>query len=109
MFARKLRLPPNIKFSQSKYYSSQFFTFKIVLNNVIFNRYGFIVSKNISKKAVVRNRLKRKLRSYVEKFSHKLKNGFDMLFVVKKKFLKKDEKQLLNDVEDNFKTTKILE
>jgi ribonuclease P protein component len=53
-------------------------------NNLNFNRYGFIVSKKINKKAVDRNYMKRTLREIIRLTN--FKNYFDVVFQVKKNF-----------------------
>lgn len=83
MFAKKFRLPAAISFSQAQIISSSFFSGKIKKNNLPYNRYGFIVSKRISKRAHVRNRAKRVFRSCIEKLHYRLNGGYDMLFVLK--------------------------
>lgn len=50
-------------------------------NTLSHNRYGFIVGKKIDKRAVIRNRIKRRTRSVVEKDGLRLK-GNDVLFVL---------------------------
>lgn len=55
---------------------------KIKKNNLETIRFGFIVSKKISGKAVARNRIKRKLREIVRKEISGLKNGWDIAVVV---------------------------
>ena len=47
-------------------------------------RAGFIVSKVVSKKAVVRNRLKRRIREAYSQLSPNIKLGYMLLFVAKK-------------------------
>jgi len=62
-------------------------------------KFGFVISKKISKKAVVRNKIRRKLAEEVRKNLDKFENGFRGIFLVKKNIL--DEK-------GNIKTFKIL-
>jgi ribonuclease P protein component len=62
-------------------------------------KFGFVISKKISKKAVVRNKIRRKLAEEVRKNLDKFENGFRGIFLVKKNIL--DEK-------GNIKAFKIL-
>jgi len=47
------------------------------------SRFGFVISKKIDKRAVVRNRIKRLLRQVVRERLEKIPNGFDVVFVVR--------------------------
>lgn len=50
-------------------------------------RFGFVVSNKISKKATIRNRIRRVLREAARANLPRLKAGFDVIFLVKKKIL----------------------
>lgn len=56
---------------------------KAVKNKLGFSRFGFIVSTKISKKAVVRNKIKRRLREIIRKRIKKIENGFDFVFITR--------------------------
>ncbi len=45
------------------------------------SRFGFIVSKKISKKAVVRNKIKRKMREAIKNNLSGIKKGFDVVII----------------------------
>ncbi len=49
-------------FKKGQFFREDFLTLKIVLNGLKNSRFGFIVSKKVSKKAVTRNKIKRWLR-----------------------------------------------
>lgn len=72
------------RLSAAKTYSTQLFTVKIAKNTLEYNRFGFIVTKKIDKRAVGRNRLKRQLRSCIENILQKMITGYDFLFFLKK-------------------------
>ena len=84
MLKRVYRLGKRIKLTKGKIYNGQFFTLRIAKNGLLYNRYAFIVSKKVDKRAVVRNRTKRKLRSCIEKVFNKIKTGYDLIFFIKK-------------------------
>jgi len=46
------------------------------------SRFGIIVSKKVSKKAVVRNKIKRRIREILKKELKKIKKGQDIVFFV---------------------------
>ncbi len=83
MFAKKFRLPAAVTLSQAQVFASPLFLLKITKNHLMYNRYGFVVTKKISKRAHIRNRTKRRFRVCVEKVHPTLLQGQDMLFVLK--------------------------
>lgn len=99
MFARKFRLPATVSLSQAKFFSSSVFSVKIAPNELGHNRYGFIVTKKISKRAHVRNRSKRRFRAIVEKLHFSLLQGNDMLFMLKQAAVGKDHEELMNEIQ----------
>ena len=64
-----------------------FLTIKIVKNNLTHPRFGFIVSKKISKRAVQRNKLKRRLREIVRLNLPLIKKNVDVVFFTKSSLL----------------------
>jgi ribonuclease P protein component len=47
------------------------------------SRIGIIISTKVSKKAVVRNKIKRRIKESVLKILPKIKNGFDIVLIAK--------------------------
>lgn len=64
--------------------------FKIVFleNNLNYSRYGIIVSSQISKLAVQRNLIKRRIRNALKDLLPVLDVGFDVIIIAQKKSLK---------------------
>jgi ribonuclease P protein component len=58
------------------------------------SRFGFIISTRISKKAVIRNKIKRTMSDELRKNIDKIKEGFDVVFLVKPSIVRltKDQK-----------------
>ena len=56
----------DVIFKKGKSLKTSLLVFKIVKNGLKENRFGFIVSKNISKKAVVRNKIRRRFSEIVK-------------------------------------------
>ncbi len=79
---------------------------KIVLkkaeNNLDFSRFGFIVGKRVSLKAVERNRIKRKMRESAK--TNNLKKGYDAV-VIALPGIKEDE--IENDMRMLFKKSRM--
>lgn len=59
-------------------------TLKYQKNTVNCLRIGFVVSTKVDKKAVIRNKVKRRLREAIKTELPGLKNGYDLLFIAKK-------------------------
>ncbi|XOU94244.1 MAG: ribonuclease P protein component [Candidatus Kerfeldbacteria bacterium] len=58
---------------------------KYIKNNTKITRFGFIVSTKISKKAVDRNLIKRRMRDVIEKKLSNIKEGYDVILIAKVK------------------------
>lgn len=61
-------------------------------------RIGFIVSGKVSKKAVERNRIKRRLSGLIRKHGLERATGADIVFLPKKVILARDEADLAKEV-----------
>jgi len=82
----------------------------LFLENKLSNkpRFGFIVSKKISRLAVKRNRVKRLFREAVTKIIKDVKAENDYLFLVNTKSLDKDLQDILKDVTKTFRDNNLL-
>lgn len=81
---------------------------RFVPNNLPVTRFTVVVGTKISKRAVVRNKIKRRIRGIVEKRLLSIKPGFDVLFLVKKETIDQTHKQLVEQVERMFKRAKLV-
>lgn len=70
-----------------------FLIFKIKNNDLNFSRFAFLISLKISKKATVRNRLKRKLREIIRLNLGRIKSGVDVILIVISDFSAKNNKE----------------
>ena len=68
-------------FKKGKSFKEGFLVLKIINNDLENSRFGFVVSTKISKKASLRNKIKRRLRELVRARLKKIKTGADGLFV----------------------------
>ena len=68
-------------------------------NELMHNRYGFIVSKQLGK-AVTRNRVKRMLREVVRALDPQLKPGFDIVLIARNPLAEQPFDVMLRTVSD---------
>lgn len=66
-------------FKQGKGLKLSFLTFRLAKNNLAATRFGFVVGLKVSKKATVRNRIKRKLREAAQTALKKISQHFDIV------------------------------
>ena len=96
-------------FKKGKGFKQDFLILKTNKNNLDTCRFAFIVSKKISKKAVIRNKIKRRLREAVRLKIKELKPGFDNLFIALHEIETKDFKEIQEAIEKLFKKSDLLE
>lgn len=68
-------------FKNSKSFKNNLFILRIKKNDLGLNRFGFVVSKKVSKKAVVRNKIKRILTEAVKTHIKNIKSGTDLIII----------------------------
>lgn len=66
-------------FRSGRALENQFFRVKFLKNYKNKNRFGFVVSNKLSKKATVRNTIKRRLRSSCRPLTENLEDSFDIV------------------------------
>jgi ribonuclease P protein component len=84
------------------------FFLKILNTSTGYSRVGFVVSKKISNKAVVRNKAKRRLREAMRANIPYLKNSFDMIAVALPNIKTVTFKEIKQDVESALKRKKLI-
>lgn len=89
-------------FRKSKSFRSHLFTLKIIKNNLRINRFGFVVSQKISKKATVRNKIRRRFAQAVKGQIAKIKNGTDVVIIALPGVEKKDFTEIKETINDAF-------
>lgn len=93
---------------QGKLYNQKDVSILVLPNNLTISRFGFIVSLKVSKKAVVRNRVKRMFRKSVLNLINKTGPGFDVLFLAKSSTQELGEVDVAKEVESLFLQAKLL-
>lgn len=92
MLPKLNRLPRSVSFSNATSVQTPYFRILVKDNGLSYNRFAFVVSKKIDKRAVVRNRLRRVLRNAVAKYVES--GSEDVLFIVKQSFLQEKSSEI---------------
>jgi len=107
MLKRKYRLPASIRLKKARRISSKYFFLNVEENGLSYSRFAFVVSKKVDKRAVVRNKIKRKISEVLNINLDKIKMGKDMIFILRKE-AGLNIPELCQTVVDVFKKEKIL-
>lgn len=99
MLKRRYRLIARGNKKQARVVHTPFFTLRVTQNTLSITRFGFVVSKKIDKRAVIRNSVKRKIRSCIEEMRDTIKPGRDLLFFTKKAAVEEERKIILSRIE----------
>lgn len=75
------------------------------LNN---SRFTVVVGTKVSKKAVIRNKIKRRIRAIIEEKLPFITGGFDVMILVKKEVIKQKYPELKDQVEHILKRAKLV-
>ena len=70
--------------------------------------FGISISKKVSKKAVVRNRIKRQLKGVIRTYLKEIEPGWKVVIVVKPKAIECKYEHFLRELEELLKQTKII-
>lgn len=81
-------------FKNAKSVKTSIFILKIRKNDLGLNRFGFVVSQKVSKKAVLRNKVRRRLSEAVKSRSGDIKKGYDVVFIALSGIEKKNYKEI---------------
>lgn len=103
MLKKKYRVRGRVFSKGSTTLNTPLFSIRIVKNNLPFSRAGFIVSKKVDKRAVMRNRVRRILSSCVEQMYDKISGGYDMRIYPKKEALNKERNVMYKTLEASLK------
>jgi ribonuclease P protein component len=96
-------------FDEGFYSADTFLTLKAVENKMPYSRFGFVVSKKVSKRAVERNRAKRLMSEAIRLTDEKIKSGFDIVFISKSGIVNKSMEEIKKSVEKLLKRSGLLE
>jgi len=94
MLSRKYKLKKDNDFKKvfkdGRYQQKDFIKIKFLKNNLEINRFSFIVGLKISKKAVQRNKIKRRLEEVIRLNFKQIITGFDIIIFTDKEIIEKE-------------------
>jgi len=96
-------------FKQGKYQSGKFIRIRFLKNNLEVSRFAFVIGLKISKKAVIRNKLRRQMEEIVRLNFENLKKGFDLVFLPEIQGINKNYQEIEKELINLFKQIKIWE
>lgn len=79
---------------EGRWVKNGFLFLKWNFNNSKVSRFGFVVSKKISKKSTLRNKIKRRFREIIKQKLPEIKKGIDVVFISRTGLEKKGFQQL---------------
>ena len=80
---------------------------KTLPNGLVISRFGIIVSAKISKKAVVRNKIKRQIREIIRLDLENIKSGQDVAIVVLSPIIEEKYQEIKKELSQNFKRLRL--
>lgn len=80
---------------------------KIIFNSLETNRFGIILGKKVSKRAVDRNRIKRQIREAIKKQLKTLKRGNDILILTLPGLIDAKNEDIESSIIKHFKKLKL--
>jgi len=94
-------------FKTGQSFYSQILGVKLAKNYLENNRFGILISTKISKKAVVRNHLRRQIREIIRQENPLLKVGHDLVFIALSGIVSKNFTELTFDIKVIFNKLKL--
>jgi len=94
-------------FKTGQSFYSQILGAKLTKNGLESNRFGILISTKISKKAVVRNHLKRQIREIIRQESPLLKTGYDLVLITLNGIVDKNFQELTSSIRLVFNNLKL--
>jgi len=94
-------------FKKGKIFRSNLFVFRFLNNNLDQNRFGFIVSQKVSKKATIRNKVRRRLADVIRTEKEKFKPGIDLAIIALSGIEKKEYSEIKENLNNSLIKAKI--
>ncbi len=96
-------------FKKGKGFKEDFLILRFVSNNSKECRFGIIVSRKISKRAIVRNKIRRRIREIIKPKIPKIKTGADIVFFALPGLETKDFREIEETINKLLKKAKLME
>ena len=94
-------------FEKGRSFYTKIIGIKIIPNSLDNSRFGIIVGKKISKKAVTRNRIKRQIRACLQKELQNIKNGFDFMLIARQGVMEVTYQEIESSIKYQLKKLKV--
>ncbi len=95
-------------FKEGLYHRNSFFVLKYLKTDNPISKFGIIVSSRVSKKAVVRNKLKRQIREILREFLIQIRGGYNIIIIAQSRALDLDFDSLRYQLVFLFKKSHLL-
>jgi ribonuclease P protein component len=92
----------------SQSFKNSLFILKTAKNNLGLNRFGFVVSLKVSKKATIRNKIRRRLGEAIKSQADKIKPNTDIIIVALAGIEKKDFSEIKEAVNSTLVRRKLI-
>lgn len=94
-------------FKVGRGFFNQLMGIKVAQNTLGINRFGIMVGNKVSKKAVVRNQIKRRIRAQLRPLSASLNIGYDVVIITLPPIKEADFAEIEKTLVNCFKKTKL--
>ena len=95
-------------FKKGTSFREQFLVLKVTLSPLQASRFTFVVSRKVSKNAVVRNKIRRQLRELMRPQINEIKKRVDGVFIVLPGLENKNFQEIKNILNNLLKKTKLI-
>lgn len=95
-------------FKEQNFLKSSFLLLGFKKNNLNQSRFGIIVGKKISKKAVIRNKIKRTIREIIRSKIDEIYIGYDVVIIPYKEIEKKSFQEVKNNINKELEKAKLI-
>jgi len=95
-------------YRKGRSYSTLYLWIKVLPNHLDHNRIGFVVSRKVSKKAVTRNQIKRRLRFLMRSYLPLISPGYDIVLTGRREIIKKSYQEVSQTLHKLLQKTQLL-
>ena len=95
-------------FKKGESIKNDFLIFKILKNHLKESRFGFVVSKKVSNKATIRNKVKRRLRDVISGKLKEIGKSVDLIIITLPGIEKKEFSEIQEIIINYLKKTKLI-